>query len=77
MDWAVYLEHLLAVLIIFNPIAVPNKYVFIQYFSNDCHLLIKTQLDKQGYDLNNKSKDIQKAINIKAKISQQSLSKMR
>lgn len=69
MDRIAYLKHLQMVLKKFNPIATPNKDVLIWYFWDGFRPLIRVQLNKRDYDLENWNKAIEKTIDAKSKTS--------
>ena len=77
LDWAAYLEHLLAVFREFDPTATPNEEIMIWYFREDLRPSIRAQLDAQGRDLDFWEKAVKKTVNVEAKTMLQSSSNTR
>ena len=72
LDWAVHLEHLLAVLQEFDPAATPNKEIMIRYFREGLKPSIRTHMDARGRDLDSWEEAVEKTVNVEAKVSLQS-----
>ena len=67
LDWAAYLEHLLAVLQEFDPATTSNKEIMIRYFWEGLRPSIQAQLYARGRDLDTWEETIKKAVNVEVK----------
>ncbi len=71
LDWAIYLEHLQAVLKEFNPTGISNKTTLIRYFREGLYLSIQAHLNYQRWDLDSSEEVMEKVDNAEAKANLQ------